>query len=91
MGSASTVHATAGLELEEIDNRVFIRAIAAGTPCAKIPRWKTRLRNTCLLAIDGRTVASIADVTSASLYPISPPPTVAHAVYWFLTPRYEMD
>ena len=62
MGSASTVHATAGLELEEVDNRVFIRDIAAGTPCAKIPRWKTRLRNTCLLAVNGSSVTSISDV-----------------------------
>ena len=64
MGSASTVHPTAGLELEEVDDRVFIRNISPGTPCAKIPRWKTRLRNTCLLAVNGLTVHSISDVTS---------------------------
>ena len=64
MGSASAVHATAGLELEEVDNRVFIRNIALGTPCAKIPRWKTRLRNTCLLAINGSAVATISDAQS---------------------------
>ena len=64
MGSASTVHPTAGLELEELDNRVFIRDIAPGTPTAKIPRWKTRLRNTCLLAINGSPVTSISDATS---------------------------
>lgn len=38
MGSASLVHPTAGLVLEEKDGRVFIRDITAGTPCAKRTR-----------------------------------------------------
>ena len=65
MGSASTVHDTGGLELEELDGRVFIRDISLGTPCAKIPRWKTRLRNTCLLAINDIPITSITDAKSA--------------------------
>ena len=62
MGSATTVHPTAGLVLEEIDGRVFIRDISAGTPCAKIPRWKTRLRNTNLISINDSPISSIDDV-----------------------------
>ena len=61
MGSASTVHQTAGLVLEEKDGRVFIRNILAGTPCAKIPRWKTRLRNTNIVGINDNPISSIAD------------------------------
>ena len=86
----STVHATAGLELEEVDNRVFIRDIAAGTPCAKIPRWKTRLRNTCLLAVNGSSVTSISDV-KAIISNLPPALTVALAGCWYLLPRYETD
>ena len=61
MGSASTVHPTAGLVLEEVEGRVFIRDIMAGTPCAKIPRWKTRLRNTHLISINDTPISSIND------------------------------
>ena len=64
MGSASTVHDTAGLVLEEVNDRVFIRDIAPGTPCAKIPRWKTRLRHTCLVAINDMPITSMAEVAS---------------------------
>ena len=65
MGSPTTTHPTAGMNLREHDGRVFITDMALGTPCAKIPRWKSRLRNVCLLKINDTPVTSIADVTSA--------------------------
>ena len=39
----------ASMELREFNGRVIITDISIGTPCAKIPRWKSRLRNVCLL------------------------------------------
>jgi hypothetical protein len=64
MGSASTVHPTAGLVLEEKDGRVFIRDILAGTPCAKIPQWKTRLHNATIVGINDNPVSTIADAAT---------------------------
>ena len=60
MGSPTVVHPTAGLELIERDGKVIITDIAAGTPCAKIPRWKTRLRNTCLERVNDTPITSIS-------------------------------
>ena len=65
MGSPTSVHPTAGMELRELDGRVFITDISLGTPCAKIPRWKSRLRNVCLLKVHDTPISTIADVTSA--------------------------
>jgi hypothetical protein len=49
----------AGLVLKMDTNRVLIQSIDKGTPCAKIPCWKTRLRNTWLTHINDTQVASI--------------------------------
>ena len=65
MGSPTTVHRTAGLELREVDGRVFIMDMALGTPCAKIPRWKSRLRNVCLLSVNDSPITTIANVERA--------------------------
>ena len=65
MGSPTTVHPTTGLELRELDGRVFISDIALGTPCAKIPRWKSHLRNVCLLAVNNVPITTISDVAPA--------------------------
>lgn len=65
MGLPTTTHPTAGMELRELDGRVFIHDISLGTPCAKIPRWKSRLRNVCILMVKDTPVSTIADVKSA--------------------------
>lgn len=65
MGSPTTVHPTAGMELREADGRVFITSMMLGTPCAKIPRWKSRLRNVCLLSVADSPVNNINDVKQA--------------------------
>lgn len=35
-----------------------------GTPCAKIPQWKSRLCNVCLLTINDPPITCISNVTS---------------------------
>ena len=64
-GSPTITHPTAGLTLCELDGRVFITDIALGTPCAKIPHWKSRLKNVCLLRIHDSPISTIEDVKSA--------------------------
>ena len=39
-----TQHHTAGLCLAHSDNRLFLGGMAPGTPGAKIPRWRSRLK-----------------------------------------------
>ncbi len=62
-GSATMLHPTAGLILDVRDDRLYITDIVPGTPCAKIPRWRTRLKNTWLFRINNSAVSTISDVT----------------------------
>jgi hypothetical protein len=55
----SLIHPTAGLILSLANDRVMITSIAPSTPCAKIPRWRTRLTNTWLTHINDTPVESI--------------------------------
>ncbi len=64
LGSPTTIHPTAGLELIEHNCRVLIDTITAGNPCAKLPRWRTRLRGGSLIQINDSTIASIANAIS---------------------------
>ncbi len=63
-GSATILHPTAGLILTEKDGRLFITDIAPSTPCAKIPRWRTRIKNTWLTKIEDTPVSTVTDATS---------------------------
>jgi hypothetical protein len=63
-GSPILVHPTAGLVLTTINGRVIITSITPGTPCAKIPRWKTRLRNTWLTHVNDTRVESLDHVAT---------------------------
>ena len=66
-GSPTTIHPTAGMELCELDGRVIITDISIGTPCAKIPRWKSRLRNVCLLMVHDSPISTIAEEVKSAL------------------------
>ena len=68
-GSPTTIHPTAGMELRELNGRVIITDISIGTPCAKIPHWKSRLRNVCLLMVHDSPISTIAEVKSALAVP----------------------
>jgi hypothetical protein len=61
-GSATLLHPTAGLVLTMDNGRVLITSIENGTPCAKIPRWKSRLRNSWITHIEDTPVETIDDV-----------------------------
>jgi hypothetical protein len=65
---ATITHPTAGLVLKVEDNCIYITDILPGTPCAKIPCWRTRLRHTWLTRIndiDVSTAAHVATVLAA--------------------------
>jgi hypothetical protein len=64
-GSATLLHPTAGLDLELRNDWVYITNITPGTPCAKIPRWRTRLRNTWFTQVNDNPIASLDDATRA--------------------------
>jgi hypothetical protein len=49
LGSAILHHSMAGLDLSLHDGLVCILSIHPGTPCTKIPRWKTQLHGACTL------------------------------------------
>ena len=52
-----------GLELDEqtSENRLILLNCRAGTPTAKIPRWRSQLRGAYLRSIDGTPVATIEE------------------------------
>ena len=58
----STKHPTAGMNFITTDYRVFLGSMAKSTPAAKIPRWRSRLRQAWLIKINDTTISSIADV-----------------------------
>lgn len=59
LNSATALHPTAGLIFSEHNGRLYITDIAPSTPCAKIPRWRTRLKNTWITQINGTDVSTI--------------------------------
>jgi hypothetical protein len=54
-------HPTAGLSLNESDGRIFLASMSPGTPAAKIPDWRTRVRGAWLIKIGDRTITSIKE------------------------------
>ena len=58
-------HPTAGLSLLEKDGRVFLAHMRPGTPGAKIPRWRTRIRGAWLIKIGPHIIHSIPDAHTA--------------------------
>jgi hypothetical protein len=60
-----TQHRTAGLCLAHSDNRLFLGCMTPGTPGAKIPRWRSRLKGAWLIKVGDILVSSIADAQDA--------------------------
>ncbi len=53
---------TAGMSLLEQNERLILAHMSPGTPGAKIPQWRTRLRGAWLIKIDDKMVMRIDDV-----------------------------
>jgi len=58
-----TKHATVGLNLYETDGRIYLASMSPGTPAAKIPDWRTRIRGAWLIKVGDSVISSIADAT----------------------------
>jgi len=59
------LHRTAGLCLAHLDNRLFLGCMTPGTPGAKIPHWRSRLKGAWLIKEGDKLVSSIADAQNA--------------------------
>jgi hypothetical protein len=57
-------HPTAGLNFLEQDSRLYLASMEPGTPGARIPRWRTRLRGAWLIAVDGAHLTTLANAQS---------------------------
>ena len=51
-------HRTAGLCLAHVDGRLFLGSMTPGTPGAKIPRWRSRLKGAWLIKVGNTLVSS---------------------------------
>jgi hypothetical protein len=60
-----TQHRTAGLCLAHSDNRLFLGSMTPGTPGAKLPRWRSRLKGAWLIKVGNTLVSSIAEAQDA--------------------------
>ena len=60
-----TQHRTAGLRLAHSDNRLFLGGMTPGTPGAKIPHWRSRLKGPWLIKVGDVLVTTIADAQDA--------------------------
>ena len=58
-------HPTAGLDLIQRDNRLFLGAMARSTPGAKIHAWRSRLRDAWLIQINGTVVTTLLEARQA--------------------------
>jgi len=58
-------HHAAGLCLAHSNGRLFLGGMTPGTPAAKIPRWRSRLKGAWLIKIGHHTVTSIAQAHEA--------------------------
>ena len=58
-------HRTAGLDLYESDNRVHVRGMNAGSPAAKIPDWRSRIRGARLIKVGDTVVDTVTEVERA--------------------------
>ena len=61
------LHVLAGLHITYDDARgqLQLLSIEKGTPAARIPRWRTRLRHAYILGINNVDIATTADLTQA--------------------------
>lgn len=59
-----TRHHSAGLMLLSHSDRVYLGGMSKSTPGSRIPRWISRLKGACLLAVDGVKVKSVEEVHS---------------------------
>jgi hypothetical protein len=60
-----TKHRTAGLCLAHYDGRLYLGGIAKSTPCAKIPRWRTRIKGAWLIKVGPHLVLTIQEAQVA--------------------------
>ena len=58
-------HPTAGLRLKVVDSRLILETIDASTPCARIPRWRSRLKRAWLIKVGPSPVTTVAEVQQA--------------------------
>jgi hypothetical protein len=58
-------HRTARLCLAHHDGRLLLGGIAKGTPCAKITRWRTRIKGAWLIKVGPYTVTTITEAQDA--------------------------
>ncbi|EJK69950.1 hypothetical protein THAOC_08742 [Thalassiosira oceanica] len=54
----------AGLRLDNRDGRLILREMMPGTPGHRIPRWKSRLRQAWLVAVNGIEVSTTDEVAT---------------------------
>jgi len=59
------LHSTAGLCLAHSDNRLYLGSMTPGTPGARIPRWRSRLKGAWLIMVGDTLVSTIADAQDA--------------------------
>jgi hypothetical protein len=58
---------TAGLECEELNGKIYLRAMTPSSPSAKIRAWRSRLRDAHVIAIDNKHVSTIDDIINVFL------------------------
>jgi hypothetical protein len=59
-----TRHRTAGLNLLEKDQRLYLASMEPSTPGSRVPRWRTRIRGAWLIAINGTNVSTLPEAES---------------------------
>jgi hypothetical protein len=82
-------HCTAGLCLQRSNNRLYLGGMTPGTPGAKIPRWRSYLKDAWLIKIENTVVTTVKDAQLAFAMESSINPS--HAMLFFLHPEVRPD
>jgi hypothetical protein len=64
-------HRTGGLSLLASDNRLILGGMAPGTPGAKIPCWRSRLKGAWFIKVGSTPVSTIAEAQDAFILAIA--------------------
>ena len=58
-------HPTRGIQVQKDDKGLLIINCTRGTPSARIPQWRTTLKNSTILSVDNMTIRTFSDLQQA--------------------------
>ena len=79
---------TAGIRFKLVNSRLILETIVPSTPCARIPRWRSRLKRAWLVKVGPYEVNTLEEVQQTLLrYTTDPAEDIASRLLTFSHPE----